>query len=69
MSPDTFIEYCESNYSELQQKHYEKGFTGESFDAVCCKMSQAWRLVCGAEPSRYLMVGQLPAHMRYAPYR
>ena len=67
MSPDCFIEHSNSSYAEFQREYHAKGFVGESHEAVCCRMAQTWRILCGAEPSPLFL---LPVtHMRYVPYR
>jgi hypothetical protein len=40
----------------------------ETHDEVCAKREQSWRLLQGAEPSKWLSFGSLAVNLRYAPY-
>jgi len=68
MNDDAFLEFWDADYEALKREYRAKGFSGESHDMVVSRSAQRWRLIQGAEPSRFLS-GDTPAvHMRYGPY-
>lgn len=69
MTADHHIKLCDADYSALEQEYRRKGFAGPSHDMNVLKCGQAWRLLDGAEPSRYLSSPVPASHMRYGPYQ
>lgn len=69
MTSDHFLCLCGADYLTLQREHCERGFSGESHDMSALRHCQAWRILEGAEPSKFLSMGEPAAHMRYGPYR
>ena len=69
MGNDHFLRLYDASFTELQRQYHARGFTGVSFDANVLRQGQAWRLLDGAEPPKWLSIGAPAAHMRYGPYR
>ena len=68
MGSDHFLRYCDISYPELQRGYNSRGFTGMSHEMIALCYCQSWRLMEGAEPSKWLSYGPPAVHMRYGPY-
>lgn len=69
MTADDFLNMCYVKYSDLKREFISSGklgFRSESHDMVVLRACQGWRLMDGAEPSRWVSTGAV--HMRYGPY-
>lgn len=68
MTPDP-QEWNRAPQPRTPLEHAVNGPFRLTHDETCAKYEQAWRLMCGAEPSALLSCAEPATHMRYGPYR